>query len=49
MLKSFFENPDSELWLFFLRGFSTIFHQVALKIEGQNEFAIEAANEINQL
>lgn len=49
ILKNFFENPSSELWLYFIHAQSASFHQAVLKIEGQNISAIEAATEINQL
>lgn len=49
ILKTFFENPSSELWLYFLHAQTAIFHQAVLKIEGQNVSAIESANEINRL
>lgn len=49
ILKTFFENPASELWLYFLHGQSASFHQAVLKIEGQTLSAIEAAKEINLL
>ncbi|CAI6363854.1 unnamed protein product [Macrosiphum euphorbiae] len=47
ILKEFFENPSSELWLYFMHAQSATFHQAVLKIEGQNVSAIDAANEIN--
>ncbi|KAG5893983.1 hypothetical protein JTB14_006586 [Gonioctena quinquepunctata] len=49
ILKTFFEHPSSELWLFFIHAQLASFHQAVQKIEGQNISAIEAANEINQL
>jgi len=49
LLKIFFEDPTSELWLYFLHGQSASFHQAVLKLEGQTVSAIEAAKEINQL
>jgi hypothetical protein len=49
ILKEFFENPSSELWLYFMHAQSATFRQAVLKkIEGQKVFAIDAANEINQ-
>ncbi|KAF8766424.1 hypothetical protein HNY73_019489 [Argiope bruennichi] len=49
LLKNFFEDPRSELWLYFLYAQSASFHQAVLKLEGQTVSAIEAAKEINQL
>lgn len=49
ILKNFFEDPTSELWLYFLHAQSASFHQAVLKIEGQTLSAIEAAKEIKQL
>lgn len=49
ILKNFFENPSSELWLYFIHAQSSSFHQAVLKIEGQNISGIEAASEINKL
>lgn len=49
ILKTFFENSSSELWLYFLHAQATTFHQAVLKIEGQNVSAIESAKEINRL
>lgn len=49
ILKTFFENPSSELWLYFMHAQAATFHQVVLKIEGQNVSAIESAKEINRL
>lgn len=49
IIKTFFENPSSELWLFFIHAQSATFHQTVLKIEGQTVSAIETAKEINQL
>lgn len=46
LLKNFFENPTSELWLYFLHAQSASFHQAVLKLEGQAVLAIEAAKEI---
>lgn len=49
ILKTFFENPSSELWLYFMHAQAAIFHQTVLKIEGQNVSAIESTKEINRL
>lgn len=49
ILKEFFENPSSEMWLYFLHAQAASFHEVVLKIEGQNVSAIESAKEINRL
>ncbi|CAL1279908.1 unnamed protein product, partial [Larinioides sclopetarius] len=49
LLKNFFEDPTSELWLYFFFAQSASFHQPVLKLEGQTVSAIEAAKEINQL
>uniref|UniRef100_A0A2S2QEU8 Uncharacterized protein n=1 Tax=Sipha flava TaxID=143950 RepID=A0A2S2QEU8_9HEMI len=49
ILKEFFDNPNSELWLYFMHAQSATFHHAVLKIESQNVSAIDAANEINQL
>lgn len=49
ILKTFFENPSSELWLYFLHAQAATFHQAVLKIEGQNVSAIESTKEINRL
>lgn len=49
ILKEFFENPSSELWLYFMHAQSATFHQAVLNIESQYVSAIDAANEINQL
>ncbi|XP_044741892.1 uncharacterized protein LOC123302864 [Chrysoperla carnea] len=49
LLKDFFEDPTSELWLYFLHAQSASFHQAVLKIEGQTLSAIDVAKEINQL
>lgn len=49
ILKTFFEDPSSELWLYFIHAQSATFHQAVLKIEGQSVSAIEATREINQL
>ncbi|KAK4877006.1 hypothetical protein RN001_009512 [Aquatica leii] len=48
LLKNFFEDPSSKLWLY-LHAQSASFHQAVLKLEGQTVSAIEAAKEINQL
>jgi hypothetical protein len=32
ILKEFFENPNSELWLYFMHAQSATFHQAVLKI-----------------
>ncbi|KAL4703937.1 hypothetical protein ACJJTC_007863 [Scirpophaga incertulas] len=45
----FFENPSSEMWLYFLHAQAASFHEVVLKIEDQNVSAIESAKEINRL
>lgn len=49
ILKMFFDNPSSELWLYFLHAQAATFQQAVLKIEGQNVSAIESAKEINRL
>ena len=49
ILKTFFENPSSELWLYFMYTQAATFHQTVLKIEGQNVSAIESTKAINRL
>lgn len=49
VLKNFFENPSSEMWLIFVHSQSGTFHTAILKIEGQNVSAIEAAKVIDEL
>ncbi|KAL4702859.1 hypothetical protein ACJJTC_018377 [Scirpophaga incertulas] len=42
-------QQNSEMWLYFLHAQAASFHEVVLKIEGQNVSAIESAKEINRL
>lgn len=49
ILKMFFEDPTSELWLYFLHTQAAAFHKVVLKIEGQNISAVESGRQINLL
>ncbi|OWR45109.1 putative calcium channel voltage-dependent alpha2/delta subunit 1 [Danaus plexippus plexippus] len=49
ILKTFFENSTSELWLYFLHAQAATFHEAVLKIEVQNVSALESAMEINRL
>lgn len=49
ILKKFFVDPSSELWLYFMHAQAATFHQTVLKIEGQNVSAIESTKEINRL
>lgn len=49
ILKSFFENPSSELWLYSIHAQASIFHHVILKMESQKISAIEIAEEVNEL
>jgi hypothetical protein len=45
VLKSFFEDPDGELWLWFLHNVSSMFNEVVKKMEGDKISATYAANE----
>lgn len=49
ILKLFFENPSSELWLLFMHSQAATFHQAVLNIEGQCISAIDTKKEIDKL
>lgn len=45
VLKSFFEDPNGELWLWFLHNVSSMFNEVVKKMEGDKVSATYAANQ----
>ena len=48
-LKTVFENPQAEIWLNFVNDQAATFHQVVLKIEGENITAVEVLNAMSSL
>ena len=49
MIRHFFENPQAEIWLYFVHCQAATFHQVVKKIEGENISAVEVTNELSNL
>lgn len=49
VLKTFFEDPNGELWLWFLHNVAATFHETVKKIEGDKVSAAEAASEYFRL
>ena len=49
VIKDFFENPQAEVWLYFVHSQAATFNQVILKIEGENISAVEVSNYLNEL
>lgn len=49
IIKNYFDNPETELWLYFLHNVSSMFHIAVLKIEGQDISIIETSNIYNDL
>lgn len=45
VLKSFFDNPNGELWLWFLHNVAGVFNETVKKMEGDKISATEAANQ----
>ena len=49
VIKTFFENDLSEIWLLFLHNQASLFEETIRKIEGDNVSAVEVFNEISSL
>lgn len=45
VLKSFFDDPNGELWLWFLHNVAGVLHETVKKMEGDKISATEAANQ----
>jgi hypothetical protein len=46
-LPNFFENPLSEVWLYFVHIQASSFHEAVKKVEGQNVNVFEVIDSIN--
>jgi hypothetical protein len=49
IIKQFFTNPETEFWLFFVHNIASLFHEMILKIEGENISAIETLKNFEEL
>ena len=47
--KTFFFNPQAEIWFYFVHCQAATFHQVVTKIEGENISAVEVTNKLSNL
>ena len=49
VLRNFFENPQAEVWLYFVHCLAATFHQVVVKLGGEYVTAVEVTGEIMSL
>ncbi|KAK8758592.1 hypothetical protein V5799_003777 [Amblyomma americanum] len=49
LIKSFFEDPCGELWLYFLHSQAAMFESTVLQIEGDTKTAVEVYSALSQL
>ena len=49
ILRNFFENPQAEVWLYFVHCLAATFHQVVVKLECEHISSVEVTSEIMNL
>lgn len=49
LIKMYFENPEIEMWLFFVHNIASLFHKTVLTIEGEQISAIEILSKFKDL